>query len=201
MIMGIIMVAMLAFGGSFAYFTATAEDKTGSFTTANLSLTSGGGEIALTTSTPILPGDWIWGNDTTPVNVTLVGNTTTVNYIVYAHFNLANTITMDDGSSILDETVDVTGSWKAVTGKSGYYYQEVTKETNPANFQFSVKFKESIQSNRDETDGITDNTSADVMKITVELTIEFASIQAQGQTANSSTSCDAAFAAVASRTA
>ncbi len=53
--MGIAMVAMLAFGGTFAYFTATATSKSTSITTGHIQLTSAGELIA--TASTVMPGD------------------------------------------------------------------------------------------------------------------------------------------------
>ena len=53
-IMGIVMVAMLAFGGTFAYFTATATNKTGTVQTGTISIKSDNSTISFT-KTGILP--------------------------------------------------------------------------------------------------------------------------------------------------
>ena len=45
-IMAIAMVAMLAFGGTYAYFTATAQDKTGSIKTSHVKLSTTASFIA-----------------------------------------------------------------------------------------------------------------------------------------------------------
>ena len=52
--MGIVMVAMLAFGGTFAYFTATAGNKTGTVSTGTISIKSDKDTIEITKSN-ILP--------------------------------------------------------------------------------------------------------------------------------------------------
>ncbi len=45
-IMGIVMVAMLAFGGTFAYFTAKTSEVKGSFTTGKISISDGAVTVA-----------------------------------------------------------------------------------------------------------------------------------------------------------
>ncbi len=57
-IMAVIMVAMLAFGGTFAYFTATAEKKTtGEFTTGSIKLESNDDATFVASLTNVVPGD------------------------------------------------------------------------------------------------------------------------------------------------
>ena len=56
--MAVIMVAMLAFGGTFAYFTATAEKKTtGEFTTGSIKLESNDDATFVAGLTNVQPGD------------------------------------------------------------------------------------------------------------------------------------------------
>ena len=54
-IMAVVMVAMLAFGGTYAYFTATASEKTTSFSTGSVKLTSSGTFTA--SLADVVPGD------------------------------------------------------------------------------------------------------------------------------------------------
>ena len=54
--MAIAMVAMLAFGGTYAYFTATATERSGSVTTGVIRLKSGG---SVNSSTTAVYGDVI----------------------------------------------------------------------------------------------------------------------------------------------
>ena len=57
-IMAVAMVAMLAFGGTFAYFTATATTKsTGEFTTGSIKLEANDGVSFVTSLTNVVPGD------------------------------------------------------------------------------------------------------------------------------------------------
>ena len=61
-IMAIAMVAMLAFGGTYAYFTATATADAGTVTTATVQLNAAS-EVTLTADTKILPGETIVAAD------------------------------------------------------------------------------------------------------------------------------------------
>lgn len=57
-IMAVVMVAMLAFGGTYAYFTATATKKTtGEFTTGSIKLESNDDATFVSGLTNVVPGD------------------------------------------------------------------------------------------------------------------------------------------------
>lgn len=57
-IMAVVMVAMLAFGGTYAYFTATATKKsTGEFTTGSIKLEANDDATFVTGLTNVVPGD------------------------------------------------------------------------------------------------------------------------------------------------
>ena len=57
-IMAVVMVAMLAFGGTYAYFTATATTKTtGEFTTGSIKLEANDGVDFTADLTNVVPGD------------------------------------------------------------------------------------------------------------------------------------------------
>lgn len=57
-IMAVVMVAMLAFGGTYAYFTATATKKTtGDFTTGSIKLEANDEATFVTGLTDVVPGD------------------------------------------------------------------------------------------------------------------------------------------------
>ena len=57
-IMAVVMVAMLAFGGTYAYFTATATEKsTGNFTTGSIKLEANDDATFVTGLKDVVPGD------------------------------------------------------------------------------------------------------------------------------------------------
>ena len=70
-IMAIAMVAMLAFGGTYAYFTATANDVSGTVRTAYLSLTNETETLTKVATTDILPGEYAFGTSTAKEQITL----------------------------------------------------------------------------------------------------------------------------------
>ena len=60
--MAIVMVAMLAFGGTYAYFTATAKGKTATFTTGKVEISTGRTtEITSISKQDIVPGAYVFG--------------------------------------------------------------------------------------------------------------------------------------------
>lgn len=106
--LSLVLVAVLAFGGTYAYFTAK-NDKTGSITMGTLGLS----EITLTTQTnKVVPGQ-----DALTAPVTFTSSATTdIPMIMLAKVE----ITAAEGATIkTDATVNST--WAAVTGHEGYY--------------------------------------------------------------------------------
>ena len=62
-IMAIVMVAILAFGGTYAYFTAQARvEKVDTIKTANLILRNSGEALKYSANDEIVPGDYIFGD-------------------------------------------------------------------------------------------------------------------------------------------
>ncbi len=77
-IMGIIMVAMLAFGGSFAYFTAATKEQSGSFTTALVQLNGAENQtISLSKQKLVVP------KDTFTASVTLASKSTVATFVFF----------------------------------------------------------------------------------------------------------------------
>ena len=61
-IMAIVMVAILAFGGTYAYFTANAVgESVGDIKTAQLELLNMGEKLTYTSTNEIVPGDYVFG--------------------------------------------------------------------------------------------------------------------------------------------
>ena len=97
--MAVIMVAMLAFGGTFAYFTATAEKKTtGEFTTGSIKLESNDDATFVAGLTNVQPGDAL----TTGALTLTPTSAGTDSYIA-----IRVTITATDSS---DATLDLSGT-------------------------------------------------------------------------------------------
>ena len=79
------MVAMLAFGGTFAYFTATSADKNTTVTLGYVSLTTDAATSLNITKTVAVPGDKLLDN----AEVTLT-NASTVSTYIFVSFSVVN---------------------------------------------------------------------------------------------------------------
>ncbi len=109
------MVAMLAFGGTFAYFTATSADKNTTVTLGYVSLTTDSGTTLNITKTIAVPGDKLLENAT----VTLSNKSTVATYI-FVSFSTEGDI---PDSVITSTIVGAEGTTlKLVDGETNVYY-------------------------------------------------------------------------------
>ncbi|HJD06093.1 MAG TPA: SipW-dependent-type signal peptide-containing protein [Candidatus Onthoplasma faecipullorum] len=150
-IMAVAMVAMLAFGGTFAYFTAEATDVTGQATVGTVEISTGATTTITAASTYAVPGATIYNNQS--VSLT---NTSTVDIYVFAtlsaqidgqdlyvqtgedpSYSYESAITAKLGASI--------SNWTAVSGHDGVYGYKVTASTQPSAFIFTVTLSENIK--------------------------------------------------------
>ena len=123
-IMAVLMVAMLAFGGTYAYFTASSGEQTGTVNTGTLTI---GGTVAFAAS----------DNTLVPNQTITLGSpsTLTVDGTTWAAYRIAFSYTLTKGGSTFTETgdskfsLDIIGSdnntvigstWSTLT--NGYYY-------------------------------------------------------------------------------
>ena len=114
-IMAVVMVAMLAFGGTYAYFTATASQKTGEITTGHVKLSADGEGATITNiKDDVLPGDALFGSDLT-LTVDVTGDQG-------AYVAIKFTITGGTGLSIsADSIVAASGNGWYKTGTDNVY--------------------------------------------------------------------------------
>lgn len=119
-IMAIAMIAMIAFGGTYAYFTATATPSSADAKTATIQLTAGSNVV--TTHNFIVPGDEILGA------VTYNATGTTAKSIAIVEFEATG----------FSATIN-TAKWTKL-GETNYYYQviEVTEDTSGSEVTASV---------------------------------------------------------------
>ena len=201
------MVAMLAFGGTYAYFTATAEGaKSGDILTAKLNLTNKTTTLTANANTDIVPGAYIFGGESAYQTIDLGGTSTAATY-VFVEFSVdaqtedgtSITLSDTDKTPILEYDVDSTLSWvkiESITDKD-VYYLALAKDTEVSDFKFNVKFSEKVQANNDQTAGETHNTTANVMAASIVVNANFAAIQQLGYTVGTITDAyEDAFAAV-----
>ena len=133
-IMGIVMVAMLAFGGTFALFTAQASTKTSAeFTTGTIKLTSGV-TFASETDANILPGSKI-----TTAAITVKPEAVGTKSFVAVKLTITGTGSVDDlnlNNVLADGWVALTGENKGIyvyatgTNDTDYAFAEMNAETN-----------------------------------------------------------------------
>lgn len=197
------MVAMLAFGGTYAYFTATATAiNGGSVKTATVVLK--GKDVAVTTGTvaDIVPGQEAFDED---LSVQAKHASTTDTY-VFVQMSTDNKMLVDGtttGESVFQLTTDYTDAtngttWTKLTGEgvpSDVYYIKAAKvdaETALAAFVYNVTFNSAVQAKKveDAEGNITEannvytlgENSAKVPAttiegITVNVTLNFSAIQ------------------------
>ena len=187
-IMAVIMVAMLAFGGTFAYFTATATEKSSeSITTGYVKLESDATFVAA--ATHVIPGTTIIDG---PVTVTPsqdgTGSYIALRFIVEIkkHGEDAFTVATDDNAFNFDEVVN-DGKWFRDTTNNMFIYGKA------ANAYDEVKAADPIQFTTDDLIfDVSDNWIEDAgqselnyMNATIKVTIRAASIQSSdGQGGN-----------------
>lgn len=178
-IMAVIMVAMLAFGGTFAYFTATATEKTsGEITTGYVRLESDATFVASTTH--VIPGTTIIDG---PVTVTPsqdgTGSYIALRFIVEIkkQGEDAFTVATDDNAFNFDEVVakgwfrDTTNNM-FIRGSAANTYTEVSA-ADPIQFTTGDLIFD-IDDNWIEDQG---QSELNYMNATIKVTIRAASIQ------------------------
>ena len=206
-IMAIVMVAMLAFGGTYAYFTATADGLEGSVQTGSLVLTQDATTFTTMADTKIAPGEYAFGDAGNKEIVSLKHKNTIASY-VFVEFDVApvdidGKLVAKTGENTYVDVFDIqlttnddaTQGWKKL--QDGVYYYEVTTlyESGEAkalpNFEFSVLFNTAVQSNNAQTGGETHNVyvesgetgsetytqASTIMGVTLSAKLNFASIQ------------------------
>ena len=176
-IMAVVMVAMLAFGGTYAYFTATATGDSATFTTAKIVLTDN--DIAFVEKDYVLPTDELVGAVT-------YTNASTVESIVVVKLTLGiaadSEAQLPQGKTIADLiTVTLADGTKfeskKTEGNDTYYV--ATAATTDTSLPFASKIAVA-----DVTSDTEDGTLGDYQAVKFNLAITARSIQAQGYTAD-----------------
>lgn len=183
-IMGIVMVAMLAFGGTFAYFTATTTAKTGTFKTGTVNLAAGDYTIS---SSTLVPGDDIVA---TAIKYTNSSDVKTYVFVKYTVAPKENT-TLPEGITV-DKLVTATklgDGWEDYTTTQAGVYYKIVEST-----ETELTFAEGIKLNPDLASNSHDGTKGTAMGIELTITIQARSIQF-ANTTDVATAYAAAFAA------
>ena len=174
-VMAVVMVAMLAFGGTYAYFTAQATKVTGSVTTGTVLLQNN----AVTFATDkIVPGMEILGKD----QKISVKNSSDVETYIFVKLTLASdgltlkdTAPAADGDAQLVVTLAKTGdnaNFTKLDGQTGVYYIKTAAVATATDIDFATSIVFQGMSNS------VDTTAGSLMGKTINVTVESKAIQA-----------------------
>ena len=199
-IMAVVMVAMLAFGGTYAYFTATATKKsTGEFTTGSIKLESNKEATFVTGLKDVVPGDKLTTGPLT-LTTTSVGTDSYIAIKVTIKATDANDEELDlAGTSLAsaigllatEPTTEYTGStWVAGTGNYDDVFvlatETPTKTPTPVATGQTIKITDDAlifqaNDNWDQTAAAGGNYISDskLMGATLNITIEARSVQSK----------------------
>ena len=193
-IMAVVMVAMLAFGGTYAYFTATATKKTGEVTTGHVKLSADGATFT-GIQTNVLPGDALFSDDAT---LTIDTTDDAGNYVA-----IKFTITGGENLSIAADGIEPaggTGTGWYETSTAGIFIYGIDAETASAITAGSVEvpltnlvIPTSVDDDWVEGE---DTSTGNLMDATITVTMEAKSIQVSNlSAADAVTELIAAFSA------
>ncbi len=185
-IMAVVMVAMLAFGGTYAYFTATAKEKTTTFTTGSVQLDAN--EATFTASlTDVVPGDSL-----TTGALTLETTSTGTNSYVAIRFTISagdavlTGTSLEDVSDMLSATPYDGSTWVAASGTYPGVYVVATGTTPtkiPTSSTINITDAALVfQAEDDWVQGQVSSTNK-LMNATITITVEARSVQSDNFTA------------------
>ena len=163
--MAIAIVALLAFGGSYAYFTATAKSATGTATTALIKLSSDTETMTAATENA-LPGEDIFKTTIT------LDNESTRASVLFAKIQVKfgdETITLSDDSKLV---VTLDPNWTAVADQAGVYSCSAAAETDKT-FVVDIALADTLS--EEYIQGTT--TTTQYMNKTVSVTVKFCAVQ------------------------
>ena len=165
------MVAMLAFGGTYAYFTATASQTTGTATTALIKLSNNTATITAAKDNA-LPGETIFNSD-----ISLTDASTRDTY-VFAKLEVkfgGTAVAVSDTSKL---TITPDADWTALDGQAGVYYLANPAATTDLTFTISVALADDLD--EDYVQGTSTDDGMNYMNKTVTVTIDFVAAQQEG---------------------
>ena len=171
------MVAMLAFGGTFAYFTATANNATGTAKTALIKLTNKT-ETLTVVKDNALPGETIFKED-----IALEDGSTRDTY-VYAKVTVTfggTAVALTDATKVVI-TIGDGVKWTALTGENAGVYTYSQTVGAELKLPVEVKLAEGLKENY--VQGTSTDDGMQYMNKEVKVTIQFASVQQGGGVAS-----------------
>ena len=175
--MGIVMVAMLAFGGTFAYFTATTNNSTATakLGTVRISNTSENKAISLTKN--LLPGDVVLSKTDYKLE-----NKSDVATYVFIKFTAEVTGTTATVATLLD-IAEPTG-WTKLADVDGVYYRADEGAIAEGAVPFEVKVKADLQDRWEDVTGAETASKKGYMGATINVTLVASAIQQKGYEEN-----------------
>ena len=188
--MSIAMVAMLAFGGTYAYFTATAQKAKGTVSTAVIELVNDSNSLTLTNSTALLP------HQKSTTEVTLKNTNTTVDTWIFVDltYALKTAGTAADGDTdtgvfaIESVTADNDVEFEALTVSGKTVYGTKTVVPSSVNtLKVTITFTYTATANNENGAGQKE------MGATYEVTVDASSIQNVSESGTAFASAQAAW--------
>ncbi len=169
------MVAMLAFGGTYAYFTASANSKSATVTTGTVQMTSGEAVSATVTDavtyTKILDG------------VSFSAGATDVDSFFFVKVTVSEGVTLTDLFAS-DISGMVKEGWLPLDGEDGVYYQAYS-DSFSADFIGELKITKGANWAEGADEDATEDAKPAIMGITFSITIAGRAIQALGENGQS----------------
>ena len=175
--MAVVMVAMLAFGGTYAYFTATANTLTATgLKTGSVKLSATKEATAVFAQKALLPGDSLLAD-----NITYSVDTTDTGNYVSVKITLTSTVTEFAEAVLAAEGFGIGSDWtkldsKSTTSSFVYYTTAAVANAGTATVE-AAKFVIPTTVN-DNWDQANPSTTGTKMNIPVTLTVEARSVQA-----------------------
>ncbi len=175
--MGIVMVAMLAFGGTFAYFTAKTSEVKGSFTTGKISISDG--TVAVAKKELVLP------TETVISKVSFKNNS---DRGAYLFVKVSATYGADENSATTAVSADVLNvtpktDWKKVDGLDGVYSMQTTDaapQTGDIDVCNAITFNADVLYVDGSYNEAGSKTKADLMGKTIVVKLEAYACQLEG---------------------
>ena len=188
-IMGIVMVAMLAFGGTFAYFTATAKDIEAKTVTGTILLSNSSTSAIDLKKQNVLPKESLLSDDDVAAMKfsTKSSNRAQIVFVTFTASAVGSNsqeITLGQDFK-LDITVPTGSDWVQLETDTGVYAKLVAADTEEVAFT-------GLQINFDANASADNGTVPAAMGATVTLTITGKSIQAVGSDGQEITALTAA---------
>lgn len=164
LVLSVVILVLLAFGGTYAYFTAVAEDRTASITTGYVRISSS--EDFALSATGVLPGDTIAAE-----GLKLIPDT---NDPKGEWIAVRVTITGEKADSLSISKSNVGSNWSEIDSTGIFVYNTRTK-TEVVVFAEGFQFSTDVEDNWDSSNPT--SSEKGLMNATITITVEARAIQ------------------------